>query len=484
MDAEVMCPALDEDCVMISKDRMFYDRGTCREILLQPVHCIYKVAGCKVTMKWSQLQSHVEKCEFMPVDCSFKEFGCNEKVPRKSLDEHIKHCDYVPVPCSHCHAEVARILRKEHCEKICPNVIVDCPYKCGKKTLRNQMELHTKDCLLQPQKGQYCFIGCTFEGSESEVTKHEREANQEHFDILVKHVEEVDLKCIQLETQLEEQMNEIQVAKENLHETDQQVKKHEDRLKKLSESIQQLRAERDTLATKIELEEHRRSVQEMMDTKDGQVGLIEQRVSQLEQEDSYSRGGRMSAGSLRDLEATTQQVGVHDICLAEMDVRFQCLETANYDGVLIWKVTEYTRRRQDAFQNRIVSLYSQPFYTDRYGNKMCGRVYLNGDGMGKGTHLSLFFVLMRGEYDALLEWPFRQKVTLSLLDQSPARRDLSDTFRPDPTSSSFRRPTTEMNIASGCPMFISHSDLQNSRFLKDDTIYMKIVVDTAGLVPR
>ena len=131
-----------------------------------------------------------------------------------------------------------------------------------------------------------------------------------------------------------------------------------------------------------------------------------------------------------------------------------------------------------------MSLYSQPFYTGRFGYKMCGRVYLNGDGMGKGTHLSLFFVLMRGEYDALLEWPFRQKVTLSLLDQSPARRDLSDTFRPDPTSSSFRRPSTEMNIASGCPMFISHIDLQNSRFLKDDTLYMKIVVDTIDLVPR
>ena len=125
-----------------------------------------------------------------------------------------------------------------------------------------------------------------------------------------------------------------------------------------------------------------------------------------------------------------------------------------------------------------MSLYSQPFYTDRCGYKMCGRVYLNGDGMGKGTHLSLFVVLMRGEFDATLEWPFRQKVTLSLHDQSPACCDLSDTFHPDPTSSSFRRPTTEMNIASGCPMFISHSDLQNSHFLKDDTIYMKIVVGT------
>ena len=70
-----------------------------------------------------------------------------------------------------------------------------------------------------------------------------------------------------------------------------------------------------------------------------------------------------------------------------------------------------------------MSLYSQPFYTDRYGCKMCGRVYLNGDGMGKGTHLSLFFVLMRGEYDALLEWPFRQKV-IDWFDNTKRRRNV------------------------------------------------------------
>ena len=53
------------------------------------------------------------------------------------------------------------------------------------------------------------------------------------------------------------------------------------------------------------------------------------------------------------MEATSQEVGVHDIRLAEMDVRFQCLETANYEGVLLWKVTDYARRKQDAFQNRV-----------------------------------------------------------------------------------------------------------------------------------
>lgn len=50
------------------------------------------------------------------------------------------------------------------------------------------------------------------------------------------------------------------------------------------------------------------------------------------------------------------------------------------------------------------------FYTAKYGYKLCLRLYLNGDGTGKRTHLSLFIVIMRGEYDALLSWPFRNKV--------------------------------------------------------------------------
>ena len=33
----------------------------------------------------------------------------------------------------------------------------------------------------------------------------------------------------------------------------------------------------------------------------------------------------------------------------------------------------------------------------------------NGDGIGKGTHLSLFFVVMHGEFDNILQWPFTHK---------------------------------------------------------------------------
>ncbi|XP_033736372.1 TNF receptor-associated factor 3-like [Pecten maximus] len=176
-----------------------------------------------------------------------------------------------------------------------------------------------------------------------------------------------------------------------------------------------------------------------------------------------------------------KQTTLHDVRLAELDLRFQILETANYDGVLMWKIRDYTRRRQEAVNGRTLSLFSQPFYTGRHGYKMCGRVYLNGDGMGKETHLSFFFVLMKGDYDALLPWPFKQRVSLMLKDQDTRTQDLCDTFNPNAASNSFKRPESEMNVASGVPKFISHDRLEMPTYLQDDTIYLMIKVDTSHL---
>ena len=61
----------------------------------------------------------------------------------------------------------------------------------------------------------------------------------------------------------------------------------------------------------------------------------------------------------------------------------QVLESTSYTGTLVWKIRDYDRRRREAISGKTLSLYSQPFYTSRYGYKMCARVYLNGDGMGK-----------------------------------------------------------------------------------------------------
>ena len=173
-----------------------------------------------------------------------------------------------------------------------------------------------------------------------------------------------------------------------------------------------------------------------------------------------------------------------DRCLSsslDQELRLQLLERATYNGILLWKIDDFARRKREAVDGVTLSLYSTPFYTSRHGYKMCARIYLNGDGLGKGTHLSFFFVIMRGPFDALLTWPFKQKVMLTLLNQA-GKKHVTDHFRPDPQSSSFQRPgRKEMNIASGCPMFIRLEHLMSGGFVKDDSIFLRIVVDTADL---
>ena len=164
----------------------------------------------------------------------------------------------------------------------------------------------------------------------------------------------------------------------------------------------------------------------------------------------------------------------------EMALMVQTLQATSYNGTFIWKVPEIQRRRHEAVTGRTVSLYSAPFYTSRHGYKLCLRLYMDGDGSGKGSHLSFFITLMRGEYDALLPWPFRQTVTMMLLDQDK-QKDIVQSFRPEPSSSSFQRPRNEMSVASGCPLFAPISILNNRSYVKDDTMFLKCRIDTLGI---
>jgi len=107
------------------------------------------------------------------------------------------------------------------------------------------------------------------------------------------------------------------------------------------------------------------------------------------------------------------------------------------------------------------------------------RLYPQGDGNARKTHMSLFFVLMRSEYDAILKFPFNFKVTFCLYDQSGNSAHIVDAFRPDTKSNSFQRPRSEMNIASGIPKFVPLSTLQEkaSSYIQDDTMFIKIMIE-------
>ncbi|WP_354022156.1 hypothetical protein [Endozoicomonas lisbonensis] len=148
----------------------------------------------------------------------------------------------------------------------------------------------------------------------------------------------------------------------------------------------------------------------------------------------------------------------------------------SYNGQLLWRIDNYQRSRQDAINGVKTALYSPVFYSGQYGYKMCAKIYMNGDGFGKGSHLSLFFVVMKGEYDALQTWPFQKKITLMLLDQGSGNH-MVDAFHSDPQSTSFQRPKNDMNIASGSPLFMPLDNMQNRQYIKDNIIFIKVIVD-------
>ena len=63
----------------------------------------------------------------------------------------------------------------------------------------------------------------------------------------------------------------------------------------------------------------------------------------------------------------------------------------------------------------IVQISNTTFaFSHTHSYRVCVRVYLDGDGIGGATHLSVFLVLMHGEFDTLLQWPFEQQVTVTL----------------------------------------------------------------------
>ena len=293
---------------------------------------------------------------------------------------------------------------------------------------------------------------------------------------------------VPIEKMIAKTLNQMEsVLKENTDLRDK-LREHTDRI----ESLERTRGSQSSSAANgaegIDLREISRRVNNQeAKTLDLEVLLIEANklIEDLRNQGSRQQRQLESANEIirrleRRVESHDHVLAMRNLALADLEEFVRQQQVSSYDGVLMWKISDYARRKNDAITGTQASFYSPCFYTSRHGYKMCARIYLNGDGMGKGTHISIFFVVMRGQFDGLLRWPFRQKVTIMLLDQDNTEHVI-DAFRPDPNSASFQRPRREMNIASGCPLFCALTELNKHAYVRDDTMFMKIIVDTSDL---
>ena len=156
-------------------------------------------------------------------------------------------------------------------------------------------------------------------------------------------------------------------------------------------------------------------------------------------------------------------------------------EKSSFDGNYLWKITSVAEKIKSSQTSKRKCFYSPPFYTSHGGYKMAGLIYLNGDGDSFNQHISLYLVILRGNFDSLNDWPFTRKVTFIMMDRSEHKpKHFQDSFKPNPAQSdSFRKPISEMNRPAGLPKFISlgqFNDINENDFFSDDSLFIRMII--------
>ncbi|XP_053329525.1 TNF receptor-associated factor 2 [Spea bombifrons] len=448
----------EEGVSLLESGSAFPDNAARREVESLPAACRNENCTWKGTIKEYEA-AHEGKCPFMKVPCP----ACQSLIPVNARDWHNeRECPERKLNCRYCKLSFYFPDIKAH-DEICPKFPMTCE-GCGKKKIpREKFQDHVRSCGRCKVPCRYHVVGCTEMVENDKSLEHESKCLPDH---LAKVLDSIQQERKE-HTELSQRLGSLSVQGSPGPLTS--LTPAPASALELHKLLLQLEALGKKITTfenimcvlNKEMERTSMTVEELMKQKRADEDKIDTLIAKVRQLERIS--------------------GQKDSLLAEMESRLQEMNLSTYDGIFVWKISEFSKKRQDATVGRCPAMFSPPFYTNRYGYKMCLRIYLNGDGTGRGTHLSLFFVVMKSPSDALLRWPFNQKVTLMLLDQNH-REHVIDAFRPDITSSSFQKPVSEMNIASGCPLFCPISKLEGKNsYVRDDTIYIKAIVDLTGL---
>ncbi|CAH3037682.1 unnamed protein product [Pocillopora meandrina] len=500
-------------------NEVFPDNFMRREVQAFVVNCTFEEEGCNWKGEVRHLENHLSNCEFLKIPCVHPE--CGAQVKKSHLTQHLeKECKCRLETCGFCKKQIKLNKMKHHHETDCPAYPVVCQ-KCNKDGIPRAKLLQHQDPIMgdcDSVQGPCPFsqIGCsaTEALTQKQRKEHLEKHNTFHTTLLLHYAIRMSKEMEALlvgdprivsrnphilsnyDSVIADLLAQVQTQAGETRNLREKCREHSDRITALERKVASGNLSGSATTAQIPGESNggtqnpevtRRITNVENRTADHEVLLVENNRTMEEvrrdvgnmkrQLDTTQESTRRHDRRIESIEHT---LALRNVTLADLEEYVKQQEFSSYDGQLLWKIPDYARKRNDAVTGQQVSFYSPCFYTSRYGYKMCARIYLNGDGMGKGTHISIFFVVMRGQYDALLRWPFRQKVTFMLLDQDNVEHVI-DAFRPDPNSSSFQRPRRETNIASGCPMFCSLAELNNHAYVRDDAMFLKIIVDISDL---
>ena len=207
----------------------------------------------------------------------------------------------------------------------------------------------------------------------------------------------------------------------------------------------------------MNMDEVRRIYQHAIDEGKQQQDLLQMVGDQQAQRSSH-------LSQIREVVSPLPQNPAQDIILSSLASVDQ-QRPPPINGILIWKIP---------FPAGNDFALSSPFFTAQNGYKMC--LYAKYIPNNERFHMSAFFVILRGEYDSLLKWPFSSKVSLVLIDRLK-QKHLVQCLRPDPLSNSFAKPDSPMSVPVKFPEFYNIP----MSYVQENTLFVKCIVDVSNI---
>ena len=296
------------------------------------------------------------------------------------------------------------------------SMLMLCPNNCGKVLERESLKNHiSTDCPMNIIDCEFKHIGCDVRLPRKDMLVHTEQAVIYH---LKKQVENYEQRIKMLE------LNNKTLSKrcETLEA------QHKELVEKVSEAFNKI--------SQFVVEQDDRK-QDLDDDSQDYISMDEVSESSTDEDYSYVSAIKPASASLVPNLLTNFTV-----------TNFQVLKESDDHWV------------------------SQPFYTHSQGYKMCLRVTANGQGSGKGTHITVTIYLIKGEFDDQLEWPFRGDITIQLLNQQEDSGHYTRTIFQAKAERSKASMGEKYICGWGISKFQLHSNLP--RYLQNDSLRFHI----------
>ena len=490
------------------------------------MRCANSERGCQWTGAVGTLDDHIASCQFALVPCPNKceeDKGAGELLLiRKHLDQHLKtKCPKRAYECPHCGEKGTFTSITEDHDKVCTNIVA-CPNKgsgCSLSMERGKTKEHvSSDCEYTEVACVYESLGCGVRMLRKDIIRHQENDDKDHLHLMLKSY-----------SLLKEQHKTLSDGEAVVFQLPEYTSKKEKKERFFSSQFYthpggykmyisiDVNGDGDSKGTHVSV------FTELLEgCYDNQLhwpflGTVTYELLNQLGDDNHHRMvstfityDDMIVGSSRGCPkfiphsslghnpATNTQYLLNDTLYFRVSVKVDnhkpwlvCTDKADFDTLsknnhtilkhgesAIFKVSNFKAWKSST---QLLNI-GNSFYTHPDGYKMCIRVDPNGQGDGKGTHVSVFTELLEGHYDNQLHWPFLGTVTYELLNQlkNDYHRRVVSTF----TASDNMRVGSSGGPTKFIPYSsLSHNPATNTQYLLDDTLYFRVSVKVDSLKP-